>query len=99
MTKKDIIKEITDYVNQNFPAGATTKSFYVGIATDAENRLFIDHAVDKDNDIWIYCPTDSEQDARDIEKYFLDLELDGGSGGGKDIQYVYCFLQNSHTKR
>ena len=40
-----------------------------------------------------------EQIARDVEKYFLDLGLDGGTGGGKNINYVYCFLQNSHTRR
>ena len=99
MTKKDIISAITDYVNKNWPSNATKKSFYIGIANNAEDRLFTDHSVDKDKDIWIYCPADTEQIARDVEKYFLDLGLDGGTGGGKNINYVYCFLQNSHTRR
>lgn len=99
MTKTDIINEITNYINSSCPNNTPYSQLYIGIATDAEDRVFKDHCVDKDKDVWIICPSDTEQIARDVEKHFLNLGMDGGPGGGNDIQYVYCFLQNSHTKR
>lgn len=100
MTKLEIISAITNYVNKSWPAGATAKDFYIGIATDAQDRLFNDHKVDEKTDIWIWCPANSDQIARDIEKHFLDLGMDGGPGGGdENTTQVYCFYQNEHTIR
>jgi len=99
MTKNDIINEITDYINSSCPNNTPYSQLYIGIANDGEDRVFNDHCVDKDKDVWIICPSDTEQIARDVEKHFLNLGMDGGTGGGKNINYVYCFLQNEHTKR
>ena len=100
MKKNDIIKDITNHVNNNWPKGAVRKSFYIGIAADARDRLFNDHQVNEKSDIWIWRPADSDQIARDVEKHFLDLGLDGGPGGGdENTKQVYCFFQNEHTRR
>lgn len=99
MTEKDIITEIKDYINSHCPNNTPYADLYIGIANNGENRVFNDHSVDKDNDVWIICPADTEQIARNVEKYFLNLGMDGGTGGGKDINYVYCFLKNEHTVR
>lgn len=100
MDKETIISEISDYLLSSCPKGTTCNQIYVGIAADAEDRLFNGHAVDKENDVWIYRTASSDNVAREIEKHFLDLGFDGGPGGGdENTKKVYCFLKNSHTKR
>jgi predicted GIY-YIG superfamily endonuclease len=77
MTLQNIVSDITDYV------GTDTKStWYVGIATNAKNRLFNDHSVDEKNGKWMYRTVDSESAARAAEKSLHDLGFDGGTGGG-----------------
>lgn len=99
-SKETIITAIMDYMNSHCPNGTPYKKFYIGIAKDARDRLFNGHGVDKDNDPWIYDTASSDKVAREIEKHFIDLDFDGGSGGGdEDSKMVYCFLQNSHTRR
>lgn len=99
-SKETIIKEIYNHMNNGCPQGTPFKKLYIGIAADATDRLFKDHSVDREKDIWIYRTANSDTVAREIEKYFLDLGFDGGSGGGDDnSKMVYCFLQNSHTRR
>ncbi len=96
MLKKDIIKEIKDYI------GAITaseyKNWYVGITNDSERRLFgaEEHNVNKNDGAWITCPADSKQDAQEVEKYFLGLGMDGDTGGGTDdTTTVYCYKKTS----
>lgn len=99
MTKNDIINEIIKHINSSCPYNTQYSQLYIGIANNGEDRVFNDHCVNKEKDVWIICPSDNEQIARDVEKHFLNLGMDGGSGGGKNINCVYCFLQNEHTKR
>lgn len=99
-SKDVIIKEIMDHMNNSCPNNTPFKKLYIGIAADARDRLFKDHAVDREKDIWIYRTASSDDVAREIEKFFLDKGFDGGPGGGdKNSKMVYCFLQNAHTKR
>ncbi len=99
-SKDTIISEIMDHMNKYCPNGTPFKSLYIGIASDAKDRLFNGHAVNKETDVWIYRTASSDSVAREIEKYFIDKGFDGGPGGGdKNTNQVYCFLQNSHTKR
>ena len=80
MTKDAIIndleKHLSDSVKQYY------RDFYVGITNDENRCLFTDHNVDKDNDWWIYCKADSEEIARDVEKYYLEIGMKGDIGGG-----------------
>ena len=99
-SKEVIIQEIMDHMNNSCPKGTPYKKLYIGIAADATDRLFKDHSVDREKDIWIYRTASSDSVAREIEKHFINLGFDGGPGGGDDdTKMVYCFLQNSHTKR
>ena len=84
---RKIVTEILDYV------GADRKStWYVGIATNPEMRLFHDHNVDRENDLWIYRPVNSEVEARDTERYLLDFYgFKGGTGGGDNPRFVYAY--------
>lgn len=99
-SKEVIIQEIMDHMKNSSPKDTPYKKFYIGIAADATDRLFKGHSVDREKDIWIYRIASSDNVAREIEKHFLDKGFDGGPGGGDEgTKQVYCFLQNSHTKR
>ena len=99
-SKETIIAAIMDYMNKNCPNGTPYKKLYIGIAKDARDRLFNGHGVVEDIDPWIFDTASSADVAREIEKHFIDLGFDGGpGGGGDDSKMVYCFLQNSHTRR
>jgi hypothetical protein len=77
-------------------------SWYVGITADPEARLFKDHNVSKENDVWIYQNCHTNEDAINVESSLLSYGCDGGSGGsgGGDTTstYVYAYLKAAHTK-
>ena len=76
----------------------TNNQWYVGIASDPDDRLFEDHNVSKTKDHWAYIPADSEIIARSVEKHFLDAGCDGGpGGGGPGSRYVYVYFKSSRT--
>lgn len=93
MTVKDIKDKIIKYV------GNTDYSdWYVGITNDIDRRLFQEHGVNKDTDYWVWCQANNKTDAQTVEEYFLDLGMDGDTGGGSDdTTYVYVFKKNVHT--
>ncbi len=83
------LKELSNTVNSQW---------YVGIASDVRERLFIDHKVHEQNGQWAHSPADTADIARSVEKHFLDAGLDGGAGGGDDTtKTVYVYLKSSRT--
>ena len=89
MTFLEMVAEISSHVKtSNFPYS----QWYVGITSDIENRLHGDHGVPKEDHWFIEKPADSNKIAREVERYYLKLGMDGGTGGGdsssKDV-YVY----------
>ena len=94
MQKVQIIKRINERVGKD-----THSSWYVGIATNVENRLFGEHNVDKEHDGWIHCRADGERIAREAESELLnDYGYSGGIGGGDHPTYDYAYKKNLHTK-
>lgn len=94
MTIQQIIHDLQDYLGNN---GGNYREWYVGITSDPDQRLFVDHNVNK-VDTWIHAPADSNDGAREVEEYFLNLGCDGGSGGGdKTSKVVYAYRKNAHT--
>ncbi len=95
-TKEIVIKEIKAYIIDN---GGRYRDWYVGIASDARDRLFNAHAVKEQGDAWIYRQCESSDNARDVEDYFIALGAAGGPGGGDyTTTYVYAYKIASHTK-
>jgi len=92
--KQEIISDIKNYIGSDF------SNWYIGIATNPRQRLFIDHNVNEDNGRWIYREAQSSNDARDIEIYLIDkLGTKGDSGGGDNTtKFVYAYLITSNTK-
>lgn len=98
MTKQEIINAINEYLQESVKEHY--QDYYIGITSDVEERLFGAHKVPKDNYWWIYCPADTEEIAREVEKYFLDLGMSGGTGGGTgdgDVRIVYCYELGPET--
>ncbi len=100
MAAKDaqsVVNEIHAHMRKQ---GGSPSSWYVGITSDIEQRLFGDHGVPKENHWYCYRETFTSNDARSVEKAFLDYGCDGGSGGGDDTStFVYAYLKTSITKQ
>lgn len=95
-SKPEIIADIKTYINN-----LTSKysDWYVGIASDPQKRLFTDHTVNKDSDLWIYRECATSDIAREVEEYFVNtLKTDGGPGGGDySTKYVYAYKKSTQT--
>jgi len=71
--------------------------WYCGIASNIEDRLFYDHNVSRENDLWVDSECESSGVARAVVKALLELGCDGGIGGDEDSIYVYVYLKSSST--
>jgi len=95
-TAQQIINDINAYMKQ---VGGIYSGWYVGIATDAKQRLFVDHNVSEQNGAWIYRQATSSAVARSVEKAYLDAGCTGGPGGGDSgTDYVYAYKKTSTTR-
>lgn len=93
-------EEIINDINSHFELSAETdySKYYIGITCEIERRLFIEHAVDKNKDGWIYRTSNSKSCAQEVEEHFLGFGMDGDTGGGnEDSTIVYCYKKNGHT--
>lgn len=89
MKKSDIIAAIDNRV-----MSAKNKNYAIWIigVTDDPNTRKDQHKSDDENvDYWQHWNADSEKDARDIEAYFIQKGMKGGTGGGGNANYVYIF--------
>lgn len=96
MNAQEVTDHLANYVN-GFNI-INNSQWYVGIASDVEQRLFSDHNVDKADGEWAYAPADTSEIARAVEQYFLDASFDGGPGGGDaTTNVVYVYLKAGAT--
>lgn len=95
-SEEQIKEDIKSYIDDH---GGQYNRWYVGISDNARKRLFDDHNVDEDSDLWIYRTASSATVARRVEDYFVnELGTDGGTGGGdENSNQVYAYKKNSHT--
>jgi len=93
--EKKIANEIVGHAEKE---GSSKSNWYLGIASNPEDRLFSDHNVSKDNGWWIYRDAETHNSARKIESYLLDTcRFDGGPGGGDyTTKFVYAY-RKTHT--
>lgn len=96
MNAQTIVDEIYSHIQKQ---GGRTADWYVGIAADINQRLFIDHKVPRQNHWFIYRKATSVNNARAVEKALLDTGCDGGGGGGDyNTVYVYAYLKGINTE-
>jgi hypothetical protein len=95
-TKEEIINDLDAFIKDG---GGGYPAWYVGVASDARDRLFSDHGVKEEGDLWIYRRTSFSGVAREIKDYFVNtLGTDGGAGRGVVIiDMVYAYKKASHT--
>lgn len=92
--KERIIQEFKKYIED---IGGDYSEWYAGIASDAEERLFDEHGVDK-NGFWIYDDAGSSGVAREIEMQLFELGIKGDTGGGdENSKYVYAYRITEET--
>ena len=98
MTRDAIIRDFDAHLKKS--NRQYYSEFYIGITNNIDERLFGSHKVPRENHWWIYSPADTEEIAREVEKFYLDKGMRGGTGGGTgngDAKYVYCYLVTSYT--
>ena len=92
---QQVYEEIVAHIKKQ---GGEYSSWYCGIASDWEARLFDDHNVPR-KDYWrAACKCYDYDDAKKVEDALLKLGCDGGRGGGDETTvYVYAYLKGTMT--
>lgn len=89
-----LIKRIRMYMSKfegDYP------DWFIGIAKDLDQDLFELHNVDE-NGIWISFGADTEEIAKNVERYFMDKKTDGKPAKLEDdTRIVYVYKKNSKT--
>jgi hypothetical protein len=94
--KQLLISKINEHM-RNYPS-TKNGSWYVGIAADARDRLFVAHTVDERNGVWIYQQADSSEVAREVEIAYHEAGCKGShGGGGVNTDKVYAYIITSTT--
>lgn len=97
MTAQELYSAIDEHLGKS--KRQYYREFYCGITDDVNRRLFHEHNVSEENGFWIYGPADNINVAREVEKHYLDLGMQGSGGGGTDQSiWVYCYLVMQYTK-
>jgi len=98
MDAQDVSTILQDMNGHIQKQGGRPSDWYVGVTSDIEQRLFTDHKVPKKDHWYIYRRALTADDARAVEKAFLDWGCDGGTGGGEDdAMFVYAYLKTPVT--
>ena len=99
MTDIEIVNEMTRWLALHFPHDLKS-SWYLGIASNIQDRLFGDHQVHPQDHVWIHQIALNDAHARSAEATLLNMGYDGGSsGGGVSTRYVYAFRKDIGTVR
>jgi hypothetical protein len=99
MTAQEVYNEIVAYLAVHYGTDFI-KSWYVGIASNVDDRLFSDRHVDRENGGWIWRQALNAEHARAAEAMLLERGHDGGPGGGDhSTTYVYAFRIEPGTVR
>jgi hypothetical protein len=81
--------------------GGSPDEWYIGITSIIVSRLWAEHNVDIGANNHKSFLMNSSEEARKVEKYFIDqLKVDGGSGGGdSNAIWVYLYKKTPATKQ
>jgi hypothetical protein len=72
--------------------------WYVGIAANPRERLFLGHNVSELNGTWLYRDAGSVFTARDIEAIFIEKGCKSGITREDDPHYVYAYQMTRTTR-
>jgi hypothetical protein len=93
-----IIQEIEQYIT-NF--GGHYPDWYVGISSNPKNRLFQDHHVHVEDDLWIHKLANSLDDVKKIKDHFHNIRHADGprEGGNNTTLYIYAYKKTKNTRQ
>ncbi len=95
VTRAQAYTEIVRHIKNQ---GGVYHDWYVGIASDALERLFRQHKVPDRNAWWIFRILQDNTTARNIEVELIKLGCDGDDGGGdSSAKQVYAYLKTKKT--
>lgn len=95
-TPNQIVADIDGYIRQS---GRPYSEWYVGIASNPRDRLFVDHCVSETSDHWIFRDAGTDSAARAIEQAFFKAGCRGGPGGGDHTTtFVYAYFITNSTR-
>lgn len=87
--------EIVEHIGKQ---GGSPSTWYCGIASDWDKRLFTEHKVPREHHWYIVRQCHTNEDARAVERALCQYSCDGGPGGGDyTTVYVYAYLKGSMT--
>jgi hypothetical protein len=99
MTSESIYSELVAYMVTNFSSDYRS-SWYVGITSDIDTRLFGAHRVNRLSKGWVWRQATDINHARRAEASLINRGHDGGgSGGDHTTTYVYAFRKEPGTVR
>ncbi len=94
---EQIFADLNAHITQS---GLLNSQWYVGIASNPQQRLFSDHRVPRTGAWWIYRLALNHHDARGIESAYHAAGCSGGPGGGDcETCYVYAYVKTPQTSQ
>lgn len=98
MTLQEFANQFIVFINQR---GGDFRNWYVGIASDPDKRLFVEHNVPRNSPNWIYDNASTEANARSVEKFLIETYHTQGDTGGGDATttWVYAYRVTSQTRQ
>jgi hypothetical protein len=98
MPSPSALKAYNDILAFVYEQGYSHQSWYCGITSDIETRLFGEHGVSKDKDLWIGTSCETVDDARAVEEALINEGFRGHTGTGDDeSNMVYAYLMTEST--
>jgi hypothetical protein len=91
----NIEQEIDSIIQKS---GANYREWYVGLAINPRERLFVGHNVSEQSGIWITRDAGSEFGARDVEAIFLKKGCKGGAPKKDSSRHVYAYKMTRTTR-
>ena len=98
MTYERIIIDINEHLGKSNKE--LYSDYYIGITDNINECLFGFHQVPQRGYWYIYMPADTNEIAREVATYFLDLGMQGREleGDSKSVM-VYCYEISPKTKQ
>lgn len=94
-TMKEIIKDITEFM---IARGGYYYQWCAGITSEPRKRLFADHSLNEEQDVWILRDCGSETTAREVERHFLKSGCQKSTWTAEPSPtHVYLYKISEHT--
>jgi hypothetical protein len=95
-TNTNIFDEMKACITQQ---GEDYRNWFVGITTDIDRSLFVEHRVYRNDDPWIYRQCPNNRAAANIKWSLLKLGCDGYVGEWVNSPtIVYAYRKSRHSK-